>query len=231
MKNKFNQKLIHLIEYYSLINANILVSDKPLRLNKEQNSFKSKDKNLNLKKLKESIEKINDCKIKPSAKNIVFGDGDVNAKLMIIGEAPGSQEDLLGVPFVGRAGKLLEKMLLAIKLNRKSVYITNVINYRPPQNRKPTEDEIKKYLPYLTEHIQIVSPKIILLLGSTALNSVLGSEKVISKARGKWHKEFVGEKEFWILASFHPAFLMRQPDQKKFAWIDLKMVREKLKLN
>jgi len=231
MKTKFNQKLIHLIEYYSLINANIFVSKKGFRSKKTENNFKTGNKELDLKKLKESIKKIDDHKIKPSAKNIVFGDGNINAKLMIIGEAPGAQEDLLGLPFVGRAGKLLDKMLAAIKLNRRSVYITNVINYRPPENRKPSEDEIDEYLPYLIKHIQIINPRVILLLGSTALNAILGSEKVISKARGVWHRELIGENEFWILASFHPAFLMRQPDQKKFAWVDLKMIREKLKLN
>ena len=231
MKNKFNQKLIHLIEYYSLINSNILVSEKGFRSKKIENNFKTGNKELDLKKLKKSIEKIDDREIKPNAKNIVFGNGNIDAKLMIIGEAPGAQEDLLGLPFVGRAGKLLDKMLTAIKLSRANVYITNVINYRPPQNRKPSEDEINKYLPYLIKHIQIISPKVILLLGSTALNAILGSEKVISKARGVWHKELIGEDEFWILASFHPAFLMRQQEQKKFAWVDLKMIREKLKLN
>ena len=129
MKNKFNQKLIHLIEYYSLINSNILVSEKGFRSKKIENNFKTGNKELDLKKLKKSIEKIDDHQIKPNAKNIVFGDGNTNAKLMIIGEAPGAQEDLLGLPFVGRAGKLLDKMLAAIKLSRKSVYITNVINY------------------------------------------------------------------------------------------------------
>ena len=231
MKTKFNQKLIHLIEHYSLINANILVSEKGFRSKKIENNFKTGDKELDLNNLKKSIEKIDDNEIKPSAKNIVFGNGNINAKLMIIGEAPGAQEDLLGLPFVGRAGKLLDKMLAAIKLSRTNVYITNVINYRPPENRKPSEDEINKYLPYLIKHIQIINPKVILLLGSTALNAILGSEKVISKARGVWQKELIGEDEFWILASFHPAFLMRQPEQKKFAWVDLKMIRKKLKLN
>ena len=198
-------------EYYSLINANIFVSKKGFRSKKTEKNFKTGNKELDLKKLKESIKKIDDRKIKPSAKNIVFGDGNINAKLMIIGEAPGAQEDLLGLPFVGRAGKLLDKMLAAIKLSRGSVYITNVINYRPPENRKPSEDEINEYLPYLIKHIQIINPKVILLLGSTALNAILGSEKVISKARGVWHRELIGENEFWILASFHPAFLMRQP--------------------
>ena len=118
----------------------------------------------------------------------------------------------------------------AIQLNRDKVYISNVVNYRPPANRKPTEDEIKRYLPYLKSHIEIINPKILVLLGSTALNTLIGSESVISKARGKWIQKEIGKIKPWIIASFHPAFLMRQPEQKKLAWIDLKMIRDKLKI-
>ena len=148
---------------------------------------------------------------------------------MIIGEGPGANEDAKGKPFVGRAGKLLDKMLEAIQLNRTKVYITNVVNYRPPENRKPTDEEIERYLPYLRSHIEIINPKILILLGSTALNTIIGNEKVISKARGSWLKKEIGSANPWIIATFHPAFLMRQPDQKKLTWIDLKMVREKYK--
>ena len=149
---------------------------------------------------------------------------------MIIGEGPGANEDIEGKPFVGRAGKLLDKMLASIKLDRTKVYISNVVNYRPPQNRKPTDDEINKYLPYLKTHIEIINPKILVLLGSTALNSLIGNEIVISKARGKWVQKEIGKTKIWVIASFHPAFLMRQPEQKKLAWIDLKMIREKSKI-
>ena len=148
---------------------------------------------------------------------------------MIIGEGPGAQEDAEGKPFVGRAGKLLDKMLESITLNRTKVYISNVVNYRPPANRRPTEKEIARYLPYLKSHIEIMNPKILILLGSTALNAIIGNTVVISKARGKWIQKEIGTAKPWIIASFHPAFLMRQPEQKKLAWIDLKMVREKIK--
>ena len=149
---------------------------------------------------------------------------------MIIGEGPGAQEDAEGKPFVGRAGKLLDKMLTAIQLNRTKVYISNVVNYRPPANRKPTEVEIERYLPYLKSHIEIINPKILMLLGSTALNTLIGNQVVISKARGQWIQKEIGLAKPWIIASFHPAFLMRQPEQKKLAWIDLKMVRDKSKI-
>tara|TARA_A100000164_G_scaffold237087_1_gene210542 strand:- start:107 stop:703 length:597 start_codon:yes stop_codon:yes gene_type:complete len=181
-----------------------------------------------LENLKDSISKIKNCELKKSAKNQVFADGNPNAKIMIIGEGPGANEDKEGVPFVGRAGQLLDKMLQSINLNRKNVYITNVVNYRPPENRRPTNEEISKYLPYLTKHIEIIKPKITLLLGSTALNAIIGDEIVISKARGKWVEKKIGNISTLVIASFHPAFLMRQPDQKKMAWIDLKLIRKKI---
>jgi len=121
-------------------------------------------------------------------------------------------------------------MLASIKLDRTKVYISNVVNYRPPENRRPTEEEIEKYLPYLKSHIEIIDPKILLLLGSTALNTLIGNDVVISKARGVWIQKEIGTAKPWIIASFHPAFLMRQPEQKKLAWIDLKMIRDKFKI-
>ena len=148
---------------------------------------------------------------------------------MIIGEGPGANEDAEGKPFVGRAGKLLDKMLAAIQLDRTKVYISNVVNYRPPANRRPTEEEIKRYFPFIKKHIEIIKPKILVLLGSTALNTIIGNELSISKIRGKWIEKKIGIIKTWIIASFHPAFLMRQPEQKKLAWIDLKMIREKFR--
>ena len=231
MKRNLNQKLINLIEYYNLINANFLLSNKPLkRLNKSKTFIFSGTKLEKLNKLKKKIQLIKNCELKNSAKNLVFGDGNINSKIMVIGEGPGANEDIEGKPFVGRAGKLLDKMLISIQLDRTKTYITNVVNYRPPENRKPTEEEIKRYLPFLISHIEIINPKILLLLGSTALNTLIGSETVISKARGKWIQKEIGLIKPWIIASFHPAFLMRQPEQKKLAWIDLKMIRDKSKI-
>ena len=230
MKEKLNQKLINIIEYYNLINNNLLLSDSSLkRNNKNMISSYSGTKLQKLEKLKKNIQLIKNCELKKSATNIVFGDGNFNAKIMIIGEGPGAQEDAQGIPFVGRAGKLLDKMLLSIKLDRNKVYISNVVNYRPPSNRRPTDGEVKRYLPFLINHIEIINPKILILLGSTALNTLIGDEEVISKARGKWFNKKLGSAKPFIIASFHPAFLMRQPEQKKLSWIDLKMVREKIK--
>jgi len=230
MKKNLNQKLINLIEYYNLINANFFLSNKPIKrtLNNSTTAIDgTKEEKLN--KLKKKIQLIKNCELKKNAKNLVFGDGNINSKIMIIGEGPGANEDVEGKPFVGRAGKLLDKMLDSIKLDRTKVYISNVVNYRPPENRKPTDIEIERYLPLLLNHIEIINPKIILLLGSTALNALVGNEIVISRARGKWMQKQIASIKPWIIASFHPAFLMRQPEQKKLAWIDLKMIRDKLK--
>ena len=230
MKKNFNQKLIGLVEYYNLINTNLLLSDIPLKrnINNTTTSF-SGTKVQKLEKLKKNIRLIKNCELKKNATNLVFGNGNINSKIMIIGEGPGAQEDAKGMPFVGRAGKLLDKMLEAIQLNRTKAYISNVVNYRPPENRRPTEEEIARYLPYLRTHIEIINPKILILLGSTALNAIIGNKEVISRTRGKWFQREIGAVKPWIIASFHPAFLMRQPEQKKLAWIDLKMVRDKIK--
>ena len=231
MKKKLNQKLIDLIEYYNLINANFLLSNSPIkRISENTTNDFAGTKLEKLNKLKKKIQYIKNCDLKKNATNLVFGDGNINSKIMIIGEGPGANEDAKGKPFVGRAGKLLDKMLTAIQLDRTKVYISNVVNYRPPANRRPTDAEIEKYLPYLKSHIEIVNPKILLLLGSTALNTLIGNESVISKARGKWIQKEIGTVKPWIISSFHPAFLMRQPEQKKLAWIDLKMIRDKSKI-
>ena len=229
---KDNSKLSKSRLYHKLINNKLVYDNKPLNRYKNngdkisQMSLNGKD-NL-LSELRNKIKSIKNCELKKSATNLVFSDGNPNAKIMIIGEGPGANEDKEGKPFVGRAGKLLDKMLESINLNRKNVYISNVVNYRPPQNRKPTDEEIRRYLPFLQKHIEIINPRILLLLGSTALNAIIGNEIVISKARGKWVNKKIGNTETNVIASFHPAFLMRQPDQKKYAWEDLKMIRKKI---
>ena len=223
-----NNKLTKLIKYYSLINHNLIFSNKSLnRYNQIQPKIQ-KDKSENLQRLRENINEIKNCKLKENASNLVFSDGNPNSKVMIVGEGPGANEDKEGLPFVGRAGQLLDKMLHAINLSRKNVYITNVVNYRPPENRKPTEKEVERYLPYLKKHIEIIKPQIILLLGSTAMSAILQDTDVISKMRGKWYEIEINKCKISSIVSFHPAYLMRQPDQKKFSWIDLKMIRDKL---
>jgi DNA polymerase len=226
MINK-NSKSIKLIKYYKFINHNLIYNNKAINRYKKNTFEISAGKVDNLEKLKKLINNIKNCSLKNNAKNMVFSDGNPKSKIMLIGEAPGASEDEEGLPFVGRAGILLDKMLAAISLDRKKVYISNIINYRPPDNRRPTDQEIKRYLPFITRHIEIINPKILVLLGSTAMNALIGNEVVISKMRGKWIKKKFGSCETSVIITFHPAFLMRQPAQKKTAWIDLKMIRDK----
>ena len=229
MGKKIDQRILSLIEHYSLLNADILINNNPInRLKNDNNQLSDANKVEQLEGLKKTIKSIRNCELKRSAINMVFSDGNTNSKIMLIGEGPGAQEDQLGLPFVGRAGKLLDKMLKSINLDRKTVYITNVVNYRPPKNRRPTDQEIQRYYPFLKSHIEIINPKILVLFGGTALNAIIGNEKVISKVRGKWIRKKIGNCDPHIMVSFHPAFLMRQPDQKKLAWIDLKLIREKM---
>ena len=229
MVKKINTKLIKLIKYYSLINHNLIYENEAINRYKINSNLAVKgSKGQELQKLKQIIANIKNCELKKNSTNIVFSDGNPNAKIMIIGEGPGANEDLEGVPFIGRTGELLDKMLLSINLDRDNIYITNVVNYRPPENRNPTEEEIARYLPYLTKHIEIINPKILILLGGAALDAIIGGSQVISEARGKWIDKKIGRCSTSVIASFHPAFLMRQPDQKKLSWGDLKMVRKKI---
>ena len=228
MTKKINNKLSKLVKYYSLINYNLIYDNKSINRYKKNKLGINSNKVALLKKLEKSINNIKNCDLKKNATNLVFSDGNINSKIMIVGEGPGANEDKEGLPFVGRAGQLLDKMLSSINLDRNNVYITNVVNYRPPENRKPTDEEIRRYVPYLTKHIEIINPKILVLLGSTALNTLIGKEVVISKARGKWIEKKIGNIKMSVIASFHPAFLMRQPNQKKMSWIDLKMIRKKI---
>ena len=194
-----------------------------LKKNKENDEIDKK-----LIDLKEKIKSIEDCELKKFAKNIVFNDGNPKSQIMLVGEGPGEKEDIQGKPFVGEAGILLNKMLNAIKIKREDVYITNVVNYRPPNNRKPEISEINRYSVFLREHISIINPKILILMGSTAMEALLGQKLKISKERGKWKEIIINQRTFLTILTFHPAYLLRQPDQKKFSWEDLKNMRKKI---
>ena len=181
-----------------------------------------------LEKLKTKIQNIDNCELKSQAKKLVFSDGNPNSELMIVGEGPGEKEDQLGKPFVGDAGALLNKMLKSIDIEREKIYITNVVNFRPPNNRKPEPAEITRYSEFLKTHISIINPKILVLMGSTAMESLFGSKIKISKERGIWKELIVNNKKYLVMITFHPAYLLRQPDQKKYSWADLKEIRKKI---
>ncbi len=218
---------LKLIKYYEFINHNLIYNNKAINRYKKDNFEISEDKSSKLDQLKKTLNDLKNCDLKKKAKNLVFCDGNPKSKIMLIGEAPGANEDQEGLPFVGRAGLLLDKMLAAINLDRNKVYISNVVNYRPPENRRPTDEEIKRYLPFITKHIEIINPKILVLLGSTAMNALIGNDIVISKMRGKWIEKKFGSCTTSVIITFHTAFLMRQTAQKKMSWIDLKMIRDK----
>ena len=196
------------------------------------NRFKNKptieNMNSKLNDLKAKIKNIGNCDLKNNAKQIVFSDGDSNSPIMIVGEGPGQKEDELGKPFVGDAGQLLNKMFGAINIKRKSVYITNVVYYRPPNNRKPEPAEINRYSEFLREHISIIDPKILILMGSTAMEALFGSKIKITKERGVWKEVIINNKTYIVMITFHPAYLLRQADQKKYSWADLKEIRKKI---
>ena len=181
-----------------------------------------------LENLKKKIKKISNCSLKENAKQIVFGDGNQNSHLMIVGEGPGQKEDEIGKPFVGDAGILLDRMLKAINIKRKNIYITNVVNYRPPNNRKPEPAEITRYSEFLREHISIINPKILILMGSTAMEALFGNKIKITKERGLWKEVIINNKTFLCMITFHPAYLLRQPENKKYSWTDLKEIRKKI---
>ena len=178
--------------------------------------------------LKSKIKSIEDCELKKFAKNIVFSDGNPNSQIMLVGEGPGEKEDTEGKPFVGDAGILLNKMLNAIKIKRENIYITNVVNYRPPNNRKPEISEVNRYSVFLREHISIINPKILILMGTTAMEAIFGQKLKISKERGKWKETIINQRTFLTILTFHPAYLLRQPEQKKNSWEDLKNIRKKI---
>ena len=171
--------------------------------------------------------------LKNKAKKLVLYNGNINSNLMIIGEAPGQEEDEQGIPFVGRAGQLLNKMLLAINVDRKDVYVTNVVPWRPPQNRKPTDQEILEFLPFLQKQIEIIKPKFLYLLGTTAAKAILSTPLSLGKLRGEWYEYNTPNlgAPINVLVSYHPAFLLRSPNYKKEAWSDLQMLQKKLNEN
>ena len=217
------------IIYNELINSyeiEYIFNNEPI--NRFTKPNKSSNKSELLNSLKEKILNIKNCNLKNNAKQIVFSDGDQNSSVMLVGEGPGQKEDELSKPFVGDAGMLLNKMLKAININRKDIYITNVVNYRPPNNRKPEPNEILRYSNFLREHIAIINPKILILMGSTAMESLLGSKNKISKERGKWKEVIINNSTYLTMVTFHPAYLLRQADQKKYSWADLKLIRKKI---
>jgi DNA polymerase len=181
-----------------------------------------------LEVLRNVLSTFDGCPLKKTAKNLCFARGDANARLMLIGEAPGRDEDLQGEPFVGRAGRLLDRMLAAIGIDPREAYITNVVYWRPPGNRTPTPQEVQACQPFLERQIELVAPDVLVLLGGAAAKQVLATDTGIMRLRGKWKSYNAGGRTIRTMATLHPAYLLRSPAAKRQAWRDLLMVKAAL---
>ncbi len=237
--------LIPLLQWYHEMGADVAVLDEP------QNRFLAKqpsspiiEKSMaapvlsnhpasqckTLEELRQAMASFTGCALKETAMNMVFADGNPKADVMLVGEAPGADEDRLGKPFVGQSGQLLDKALATVKLDRTRVYISNIIPWRPPGNRPPTTAEIAACQPFIEKHIELISPKVLILLGGVAAKTLLATTEGIVKLRGKWHsyRPTPTSSEIKTMATFHPAYLLRSPGQKAFVWRDLLAVERAL---
>jgi len=229
-KKMINQKGKLDVELINTIEPNFIFKDKPInRFNTlEINNNNQFEKTELLKELKKQINSIENCNLKKNSQNLVLGDGNINSPIMLIGEAPGTEEDKSGTTFKGEVGELLNKMLLAIDIKRQNIYSSYAINFRPPEDRKPTSQEIKRYSVFLKKHISIINPKIVILMGSTAMEAVTGINNKISSERGKWKEMILKNKTFPLMITFNPSYLIRFPENKKYSWIDLKEIKKKI---
>ena len=225
-KKILNQNDIINTEIINSYDLDCVFSNNPI--NRVKNEPLEDSKSDQLYKLKKKIQSIENFDLKKNSSKIVFADGNIDSSIMIVGEGPGQKEDELGKPFVGDAGILLNKMLNAININRKNIYITYVANFRPPDDRRLDSNEIIKYSNFLRSHISIIDPKILVLMGSTAMESLFGSKIKISKERGNWKEIIINNKSYLTMITFNPAYLLRQADQKKYSWEDLKTIRKKI---
>jgi uracil-DNA glycosylase len=230
-KKTLNQNAKYVQELINTTEPDFVFSNKPInrfKSNKVSNEISGLNKADQLLQLRKQINSIENCNLKNNSKNLVMGDGDINSNIMLIGEAPGAEEDDLGLTFQGDVGVLLNKMLSAINIKRNKVYSTYSINFRTPEDRKPTAQEIKRYSIFLKEHISIINPKIIILMGGTAMEAVTGLNNKISNERGKWKEIILKNKTLSLIITFNPSYLIRFPENKKYSWEDLKKIRKKI---
>ena len=224
--DKIKQNLIDTFE------PNFNFNNKPINRLKISHSHEAKNilnKAEKLSSLKKEINSIENCNLKKNSKSLILGDGNVNSPLMLIGEAPGLEEDLSSLVFQGEIGKLLRKMLSAIDIKIENTYLSYSVNFRPPEDRKPTTQEINRYSKFLKEHISIIDPKMIILMGSTAMESLTGISNKISSERGNWKEIIIKNKTYPLMITFSPSYLIRFPENKKYSWADLKKIRQRIK--
>ena len=233
-KKGLNQNAKYVQEFIDIIEPNFVFENKPINRFKivKDSEKKVVENNLNKKtklhELKRKINSIDDCNLKDNAKNLILGDGNIDSPIMLIGETPGDLEDNSGYSFQGNVGELLKKMLLAINVKKEKIYTAYSINFRPPDDRKPTSKEIKRYSIFIKEHITIIDPKIIILMGSTAMEAVTGINDKISLERGNWKEIILNNKTYPLIISFSPSYLIRFPENKRYSWEDLKKIKTKI---
>ena len=234
-KKAINQNTNYNEELLNSIGSNFIFDENPINRLKNtanylnaENSVDEVDKEKKLAQLKVQINSIEDCSLKNNSKKIILGDGNINSSIMLIGEAPGLEEDKVGLTFIGDVGNLLKKMLLAINIKKENIYSTYAVNFRPPEDRKPTSIEIKKYSEFLQKHISIIRPKIIILMGSTAMEALTGLNSKISIERGKWKEVIIKNTNYNVIITFNPSYLLRVPENKKHSWEDLKKIKQKI---
>ena len=233
--SNYDNELLDSIESNFIFNENPIsrfrkTSLEPLEVPDNQKINKEKK----LAELQKQLSSIEDCSLKNDSKKMVLGDGNINSSIMLIGEAPGVDEEMAGLTFMGEVGDLLKKMLFAINVKKENIYSTYAVNFRPSNDRKPTSLEIKRYSKFLQKHISIIKPKIIVLMGSTAMESLTGLNSKISIERGKWKDVIVENTNYKVIITFNPSYLLKIPENKKYSWEDLKMIKQKiidLKLN
>ena len=234
-KKVINQNTNYNSELLDSIESNFIFNESPInRLNniihdlKTENINGNIDKKKKLAELREQINSIEDCSLKNNSEKIVLGDGNIDSPVMLVGEAPGPEEDKTGLTFMGEVGNLLKKMLMAINIKKENIYSTYAVNFRTPEDRKPSSIEIKKYSHFLQKHISIIKPKIIILMGSTAMESLTGLNSKITIERGKWKEVIVQNTNYNVIITFNPSYLLRTPENKKHSWEDLKKIKKKI---
>ena len=230
-KKALNQNAKYVQEIIDTVEPDFIFRNKPInrfKVPEDNEDNNNKNKYKLLLDLKRRINSIENCNLKDNSKNLIMGDGNIDGSIMLIGEAPGREEDSSGLSFQGDVGSILKKMLLAINIRQEKVYSTYSINFRPPEDRKPTSLEIKRYSIFLKEHISIINPKIIVLMGSTAMEAVTGLNNKISNERGKWKEIILKNKTFPLIITFSPSYLIRFPENKKYSWEDLKRIKQKI---
>ena len=230
-KKSLNQNGKYVQELINYIEPEFIFNNKPinrLKVIKNDDKIENLNKIELLSKLVKKISSIQNCNLKDNSKKLVMGSGDVDSSIMLVGEAPGKIEDNSGHPFQGDVGSLLKKMLSAINIDLEKVYLTYSINFRPPEDRKPTTQEIKRYSIFLKEHISIINPRIVILMGSTAMEAVTGLTSRISTERGEWKEIIIKNKTLPLIITYSPSYLIRFPENKKFSWEDLKKIKQKI---